>query len=82
MGTCLLFEGLTGTKADADGETEFASDRVMVPASAAFYPLARFFAFFSARFSFSDFCACFLPSFFGLSWPFMQPILRLTGGRS
>jgi hypothetical protein len=28
-------------------------------------------AFFSFRFSFSDFCATFLPSFFGLSWPFI-----------
>ena len=53
------------------GATEFASDGQSLPASANFYPLERFLAFFSARFSLSDFCAVFLPSFFGLSCPFM-----------
>ena len=35
--------------------------------------LPRFLAFFSARFSFSDFCATFFWSFFGFSDPFMPP---------
>ena len=36
-------------------------------------PPEAFLAFFSFRFSFSDFCAVFLPSFFGFSCPFMGP---------
>jgi hypothetical protein len=39
-------------------------------------------AFFSFRFSFSDFCGAFLPSFFGLSWPFMDSNPKLPGRRS
>ena len=41
-------------------------------------PPEAFLAFFSFRFSFSDFCAVFLPSFFGLSCPFIatNPKLR------
>jgi uncharacterized glyoxalase superfamily protein PhnB len=49
--------------------------------------LDSFFACFSARFSFSDFCGCFLVSFF-FSWPFMlgsygqwttEPKMRQSG---
>jgi hypothetical protein len=34
-------------------------------------PWLCFEAFFSARFSFSVFCACFFCSFFGFCWPFI-----------
>jgi len=41
--------------------------------------LPRFLAFFSLRFSLSDFCATFFWSFFGLSEPFMCPSCRDFG---
>jgi cation:H+ antiporter len=39
-------------------------------------------AFLALRFSFSDFCGAFLPSFFGLSWPFIASNPKLPGRRA
>jgi cation:H+ antiporter len=39
-------------------------------------------AFLALRFSFSDFCGAFLPSFFGLSWPFIGSNPKLPGRRA